>query len=1059
MLRIFMKGQTVSLKFVIISLAFLLAAFPASCFAGDSVAPTGSIAIGAALSPFTPAIVTLNLSAQDNISPSSMISMRISNTNRSDWGTLYEEPFASSKTWVLAAGANGTRNVYVRYKDAAGNWSKVYSTSTNLEIPDSTLSKQVMLINNGDHYSDSANVSLSFNPKLLGYTSSPPNWVLLSNDGINWRTERYSNNIAWTLSAVDGPKFVFGQFANVQGGYTIYSDMFSASIELAAGDAPTTEVWIAQGLSPNMTGRGSQSDPYLISAQDKNSFDNIMRAYAGKPFTPPGKVPGSYVTVHIGPGTFLTRGSNIQNDITQNNLWATSGFKDSANVFSDFWTLKDGWKIIGAGAEKTKLKLIEMKNSGDYAYYSLISGPSHDKVQYVTISGLTLDASFNDNICPAKDGLTNYCTTTGIFITGNHLRVRNVKVINSGTGNPRREAFSISLMSPATSAPNLPYAYKGHDILIEDSMISEPGIQNRFTVSYICGGGGGERDNDPKSFYFAEDLVLRNNTFVGPTDPNAKAIGFQVGGLGSGIRNLSEGNRIIGLDSGFYMDTWSHYDYTYRNNLFENVKYALFIYLQTEIYHIESGVIFENNYAALNPNLDWTQGVLVAGKSAQIKDDRYTLKELTLRRNAFGFFGSIPANKTPKGRMASMRSVRHSLIENNLTLLDYKNQITWENMYEVGDTQANLLAPSKPKPLELHNNRRADNSLVEEYPPVFDKIASVNTADPVSFYLPTTTSQWRAVSTPAGATFNNGFFAWESEKSGKYMATFDNSLGQGEKYKALIKVNTPYSDQYFSSGLKAYWHFDQDANRTNLQKKALSEYSMTPAVNLLGATKVTLNGYRENALSFSALSDNAQVQNDQGQVLPLSSSPFSISFWIKAKELPASGTSQHIFQNSNYLKSGFRVGLSNTGISTRARFWSSEDGGDISVYSAQSLNAGVWYHVVATYDGFAAEIYVNGDKGAEFYLNSFGSLNGSFIYGDYIGKKPFGLILPNSQILKIGGDYAGHSFFSGEIDEIAIWDRYLSGAEVAQLFRDQTDSSWNPLIPAKPEQPSVNLIQ
>jgi uncharacterized delta-60 repeat protein len=98
--------------------------------ASDTNAPTGSISISSGSSVTYTPTVTLNLSATDD--ESSVTQMRISENSDfagSDW-----EAYATSKTITLSAG-NGTKTVYVEFKDSSGNVSATYSDTIILAVP------------------------------------------------------------------------------------------------------------------------------------------------------------------------------------------------------------------------------------------------------------------------------------------------------------------------------------------------------------------------------------------------------------------------------------------------------------------------------------------------------------------------------------------------------------------------------------------------------------------------------------------------------------------------------------------------------------------------------------------------------------------------------------------------------------------------------------------------------------------------------------------------------------------------------------------------------------
>jgi len=89
----------------------------------DKSAPTGSVTINDGASRTRSRSVTLRLSATDP-SPGSRVSqMRISNT-LSGLSSASWEAYSTTKAWSLSSG-QGTKTVYVRYRDGAGNESAV----------------------------------------------------------------------------------------------------------------------------------------------------------------------------------------------------------------------------------------------------------------------------------------------------------------------------------------------------------------------------------------------------------------------------------------------------------------------------------------------------------------------------------------------------------------------------------------------------------------------------------------------------------------------------------------------------------------------------------------------------------------------------------------------------------------------------------------------------------------------------------------------------------------------------------------------------------------------
>jgi hypothetical protein len=95
----------------------------------DSTPPTGSILINNNDIYASSRNVTLSLSAQDNPNGSGVSQVQLSNDNRS-WST--PEKYSPTKSWALTSG-DGTKTVYVRFRDFSSNWSQVYADTIILD--------------------------------------------------------------------------------------------------------------------------------------------------------------------------------------------------------------------------------------------------------------------------------------------------------------------------------------------------------------------------------------------------------------------------------------------------------------------------------------------------------------------------------------------------------------------------------------------------------------------------------------------------------------------------------------------------------------------------------------------------------------------------------------------------------------------------------------------------------------------------------------------------------------------------------------------------------------
>ncbi|MGC6426114.1 MAG: LamG domain-containing protein [Akkermansiaceae bacterium] len=94
-------------------------------------------------------------------------------------------------------------------------------------------------------------------------------------------------------------------------------------------------------------------------------------------------------------------------------------------------------------------------------------------------------------------------------------------------------------------------------------------------------------------------------------------------------------------------------------------------------------------------------------------------------------------------------------------------------------------------------------------------------------------------------------------------------------------------------------------------------------------------------------------------------------------------------------------------------------GGRRDITGSANVNDGAWHHVVAvTLDGVGTRLYVDGvlDASADDSATAIAQSD------------------DNNNVLWIGGNPDRGRQFDGQIDDVAMWDRGLSDAEVAQIY-------------------------
>jgi chitodextrinase len=195
-------------------------------------------------------------------------------------------------------------------------------------------------------------------------------------------------------------------------------------------------------------------------------------------------------------------------------------------------------------------------------------------------------------------------------------------------------------------------------------------------------------------------------------------------------------------------------------------------------------------------------------------------------------------------------------------------------------------------------------------------------------------------------------------------------------------------------GLVAAYSFDEGAGTS-----ASDASGNGHAGTITGATWSA--GKFGNALSFNGANSMVSIADandlDLGTAMTLSAwvNPAVLSDWrtVILKERP-NGLSYALYAHDT----------------ARPAVYINTGGADIAADGSQSLPGNTWSHIAATYDGAMLRLYVNGSQ---------------------VGSQSVtGNMVASASSLRIGGNTVWNEFFSGLIDEVRIYNRVLSAAEI-----------------------------
>jgi PKD repeat protein len=204
--------------------------------------------------------------------------------------------------------------------------------------------------------------------------------------------------------------------------------------------------------------------------------------------------------------------------------------------------------------------------------------------------------------------------------------------------------------------------------------------------------------------------------------------------------------------------------------------------------------------------------------------------------------------------------------------------------------------------------------------------------------------------------------------------------------------------------LIAWWRGEGDANDVTGQHHGVVRGSVAFSAGMVGSTP-----------SFNGASGHLEIAD-------AAALDFTTALTVEAWVNPADVTSilVPIIAKWDDNTGNFRTYFL-TLQSGRLRFSISENGlydqGAADLFSPSALQAGVWQHVAATYDGTNMRLYINGQLAAE-------------------RATPIRSLFANDRPLLIGAGYVGGSplrYFSGSIDEPAVYNRALTAAEIGAI--------------------------
>lgn len=179
----------------------------------------------------------------------------------------------------------------------------------------------------------------------------------------------------------------------------------------------------------------------------------------------------------------------------------------------------------------------------------------------------------------------------------------------------------------------------------------------------------------------------------------------------------------------------------------------------------------------------------------------------------------------------------------------------------------------------------------------------------------------------------------------------------------------------------------------------------------------TNHGSAFNMTYTAGRSDDAGVFN--GTTGYISAPPINpvtgltVSCWATIDQFFGDSAGHALVSNSNFAADGYMIYQSTDFPHNRLKVFIITSSGMGLLYSP-TLSTGTWYHIVLTYDGANAKLYVDNVEAHSIPLT--------------------GNVLSSAAPFLIGNTYTGTSLHKGNIDEVGVWNRALTISEIEDLY-------------------------
>jgi hypothetical protein len=261
---------------------------------------------------------------------------------------------------------------------------------------------------------------------------------------------------------------------------------------------------------------------------------------------------------------------------------------------------------------------------------------------------------------------------------------------------------------------------------------------------------------------------------------------------------------------------------------------------------------------------------------------------------------------------------------------------------------------------------------------------------------------WDLTDAAYGGTTAGGIrtvYAQFRDKTGKWSASETDTIDYSAGGPPPGGGSSAYADAIATDAPVSYWRLGETSGTRAADARGANSGTFKGGIALGAASLLTSDP--DTAATFDGVDDTVTADTETG-LAP--GSAFALEAWIKPASLPAAGAFASIATRPEAYSLQFNGPLLEWTImpadKTRKRLQA----------PANTIQAGRTYHVVGSYDGTTSRLYVDGVQVASMALTTPAAAGSGFSIGSWMG-------------------FPGE-FFKGTIDEVAYYDRALTGVQV-----------------------------